>query len=193
MERPEATDKETFLSLMLRKRPEYAIIWDVHGKDVLEFRSRVWVVQYVVVRENTIYFSESKHFARRAKALFKLNEMVQVTSDEEWLKYLPVEEQFHRIKYYAPGIVETPTEIDLEDFINKMLKIRPPFAVLWNVTLDEVEYMTHRVYVTLYMPVIDGTLYYSYGKFYARQAQKKFNIAQIKKITIQDPQLVNVF
>jgi hypothetical protein len=187
MERPEDTDKESFLNLMLRKRPEYAIVWDVHGQDILEFRSRVWVVQYVAIRGDTVYFTESKHFARRAKSMFNLPNMIQVRSDEEWLQYLPAEAIFHKMKYYAPGMVTQPTEIDLEDFINKMLKIRPPYAVLWNVTLEEVEYITHRVYVVAYMPVIGDTLYYSYGKYYARKIQKEFGIPKIEKITIQDP------
>jgi hypothetical protein len=191
MERPEDIDKETFLKIMLHRRPEYAIVWDVTGQNVLEFRSRVWVVQYVVVKNDIIYFQESKHFARRAKVLLNLKEIIQVNSDDEWIKYLPADPRFHKMQYVAPELADKPTEIDLEDFINKMLKIRPPYAVLWNVTLDEVETMTHRVYVVAYMPIIGDTLYYSYGKFYARQIQKKFNIPQIQKITLQDPQLID--
>ena len=187
MERPEETDKETFLKIMLRKRPEYAIVWDVHGQDLIDFRSRVWVVQYVAVKGDTVYFTESKHFARRAKVLFNLQNMVQVQSDAQWLQVLPIEAQFHKMRYFAPGVVEFPTEIDLEDFINKMLKIRPPYAVLWNVSMEEVEYMTHRVYVVAYMPIIGDVLYCSYGKHYARQAQKRFQVPKIQKMTLQDP------
>lgn len=185
MDKPQETDKDTFLTLMLRKRPEYAIVWDVHGKDIIEFLSRVWVVQYVVIKGDTVYFSQSRHYANRARILFNLQKIVQVQSNEEWEKYLPEEAQFKRIKFWAPGVVEQPMEIDMEDFIQKMLKIRPPYAVLWNVTFEEVAQISSRVYVVSYMPIIGDTIYYSYAKYFAYQAQKRFGIPNRKEIHIQ--------
>ena len=35
-----------------------------------------------------------------------------------------------------------------------MLNIRPPYAVLWDVSMDDVKEMASRVYVVSYMPVI---------------------------------------
>ena len=70
MDHPEEADKETFLTLMLKTRPEYAIVWDVSGKDVKEFYRRVYVAQYVVIDGDTVYYSQSRHYANRAKALF---------------------------------------------------------------------------------------------------------------------------
>lgn len=187
MDHPQETDKETFLALMLKKRPEYAVLWDVTGDDVIEFNRRVWVTQYVVIDKQTIYYSQARHYATRAKALFGIDKIVYVESDEEWREYLPTSEKFKKIRFYAPNVVGEPTEIALEDFINKMLKIRPPFAVLWDVTFADVEYISSRVYVTSYMPVIDDTIYYSYGKHFAYLAQKKFNIPKRQKISIQEP------
>jgi hypothetical protein len=187
MDKPDQIDKESFLALMLKRRPEYAIVWDVRGKDVIEFQARVWVVQYVVIRGDNVYFSQSRHYAKRAKVLFNLTNIVQVDTNEEWEKNLPEVPEFKRIRYWSPDVVEAPTEIDMEDFINKMLKIRPPFAVLWDVSLDDIKYMASRVYVVSYMPVIGDTIYFSYAKHYAALAQKKFNIVKREKIDIQDP------
>lgn len=105
-----------------------------------------------------------------------------VESDEEWREYLPAGEKFKKIRFYAPGVVGEPSEIALEDFINKMLKIRPPFAVIWDVTLKDVEYISSRVYVTSYMPVINDTIYYSYGKHFAYLAQKNLTFQTGKNI-----------
>lgn len=191
MDQPQETDKETFLALMLKKRPEYAIIWDVTGNDVIDFNKRVWVTQYVAVRDRTVYYSQARHYATRAKALFSIDKIVYVESDEEWEEYLPAGEQFKTIRFYAPGVVGEPTEIALEDFINKMLNIRPPFAVVWDVDLEDVEYMSSRVYVTSYMPVIDDTIYYSFGKHFVYLVQKKFNIPNRQKIEIQSPKFIS--
>ena len=187
---PEETDKETFLDLMLQKRPEYAIVWDVHGEDVIEFLNRVWVVNYIVVSGDTAYYSEKKYYAKRAKKLFRLDKIVEVESPEEWKKYLPKGEKFKRIRYWSPSVVDEITEIDMEDFINKMIEIRPPFVVLWNVSLEDVEYMASRVYVVSYMPVIGNTIHYSYGKYFAIQAMEKFNIPRKQKIDIQMPSFI---
>ncbi len=187
MDQPQITDKETFLSIMLKQRPEYAIVWDVRGNDILEFLSRVWVVQDVAIRGDTVYYSQSRHYAQRAKALYNLNNIVLIQNSEDWEKYLPEVAEFKRIRYWAPGIVEEPTEIDLEDFINKMLNIRPPYAVLWDVSMDDVKEIASRVYVVSYMPVIGDTLYYSYAKQYAFQVQKRFNIPKKERINIQNP------
>jgi hypothetical protein len=187
MDKPELTDKDAFLALMLKRRPEYAIVWDVRGNDIIEFQTRVWVVQYVAIRDDTVYFSQSRHYAVRAKALFNLTNIVQVLNVDDWEKYLPEIEEFKRMQYWAPGVVEEPTEIDLEDFINKMLNTRPPYAVLWNVSFEDVKEIASRVYVVSYMPVIGDVLYYSYAKHYAFQAQKKFNILKKEKIDIQSP------
>jgi hypothetical protein len=195
MDLPEETDKETFLALMLKKRPEYAIVWDVHGRDVQEFHARVWVVQYVAVKDEVVFYSQSRHYAKRAKAMFHLQKIEHITDDSQWITALPdQEEQFKPLKFYAPDIMgednpNEPIEIELEDFINKMLKFRPPFAVLWNATLEDIEYMASRVYVVSYMPVIGNTLYYSYAKHFAVRAQKLFQIPNRKKIDIQNPQL----
>lgn len=190
MDVPETTDKETFLALMLKKRPEYAIVWDVQGKDIIDFQARVWVVQYVVIAGDKVYYSQSRHYAKRAKVLYNLNEIIFVESPEKWIEYLPEGVEFKRITYYAPGIVESPTESDMEDFINKMLTIRPPYAVLWGVGFEDIVYMASRVYVVSYMPVIGDTIYYSYAKHYAHHAQKQFNIPKKEKITIQDPGII---
>jgi hypothetical protein len=187
MDQPQETDKETFLALMLKKRPEYAIIWDVTGKDVIEFHRKVWVTQYVIIDRRTVYYSQARHYATRAKSLFSMEQIVYVESDEEWEEYLPGGEKFKTIRYYAPGVVGEPTEIALEDFINKMLNIRPPFAVVWDVTFDDLEYMSSRVYVTSYMAVLEDTLYYSFGKHFAYLAQKKFDIPKIERISVQAP------
>ena len=188
MDHPEETDKESFLSIMLKHRPEYAILWDVIGSDVQEFHHRVWVVQYVAVRGDNVYYSGSRHYAKRARALFKAKNIIKVETEGGWASVLPEEPEFKKITYYAPDVVEEPTEIDMEDFINKMLTHRPPYAVLWNVTFDDIEYMASRVYVVSYMPVIDDTIYYSYAKHFAFRAKKQFNIAQKKKISIQAPE-----
>jgi hypothetical protein len=187
MDHPESTDKETFLALMLKRRPEYVIVWDVTGKDLLEFQSRVWVVQYVAIRGDNVYFSQSRHYAKRAKVLFNLQNVIEITAPDQWEKLMPEEPAFKRIKYYAPGMVEQPTDIDLEDFINKMLNVRPPYAVLWGVTFEDVINISSRVYVVSYMPVINDTIYYSYGKQYVADAAKRFNIAKREKINIQNP------
>jgi hypothetical protein len=84
-------------------------------------------------------------------------------------------------------MVEQPTEIDLEDFINKMLNVRPPYAVLWGVTFEDVTNISSRVYVVSYMPVINDTIYYSYGKQYAADAAKRFNIPKREKVKLQNP------
>jgi hypothetical protein len=170
---------------MLKRRPEYVIVWDVTGKDVQEFQKRVWIVQYVAIKGDTAYFTQSRHYALRAKAINNLAKVVQVVQPEDWLTYLPEEPQFKKIRYMAPGIVEKPTEIDKEDFMMLMLKVRPPYAVLWDVTLDDVKDMAARVYVVSYMPVINDTIYFSYAKHYAFQAQKQFNIPKREKIDIQ--------
>ncbi|MHA1718460.1 MAG: hypothetical protein ACTSWX_09805 [Promethearchaeota archaeon] len=186
---PEETDKKTFLALMLKKRPEYAIVWDVTGKDVREFHKRVWVTQYVVINDNVVYYSQSKHYATRAQVLYNLKEIVHVETDEQWDEYLPVGEMFKTIRFYSPYITEEPEEIALEDFINKMIEIRPRYAVLWDVSFEDVEYISSRAWVVSYMPVIGDTIYYSYSKQYAFQAQKKFEIPKRKKIKIQEPEM----
>ena len=189
---PEETDKETFLSLMLEKRPEYAIVWDVHGEDVVEFLKRVWVVNYIVVSGDTAYFSTKRYYAKRAKKLFRLEKIQRVESPEEWKEVLPKDEQFKPIRYWAPGMVDEITEIDMEDFINKMLEHRPPYVVLWHVSLEEVEYMAARAYVVSYMPIIGNQLHYSYGKHFAAQAKNRFNISRMKRIGLQTPEFMNI-
>ncbi len=187
---PEETDKESFLKLMLDKRPEYAIVWDVHGEDVIEFLKRVWVVNYIVISGDTAYFTEKRYYAKRAKKLFHLNHIIQVDSPEEWLDYLPKDEKFKQIRYWAPNVVDDITEIDMEDFINVMLEYRPLYVVLWNVSLEDIEYMVERVYVVSYMPVIGNTIHYSYGKHFVVQAMKKFDIPRKSKIDIQSPEII---
>ncbi len=80
---PNETDKDTFLALMLKKRPEYAIVWDVHGQDLIDFTKRVWVVHYVAISGDKVYYSGSRHYAKRAKKLFRLNEIVEIQSENE--------------------------------------------------------------------------------------------------------------
>ncbi len=193
MENPQEIDKESFLALMLKKRPEYAILWDVSGTDLLEFRARVWVTQYIVVADNIAYYSQVRHYATRAKALLNLSKIVHVETDDQWLKHLPPRPEFRQISYYAPDIVEEPTTIAFEDFILKMLKLRPPYAVIWGVSLQEVQYIVSRVYVVSFMPIIDDILYYSYGKHFAFEMQQKFHIPHRKRIEIQIPlQILNI-
>jgi len=185
MDKPDQADKESFLALMLKRRPEYVIVWDVTGKDLIEFQKRVWIVQYVAIRGDTAYYTQSRHYALRAKAINNLAKVQQILQPEEWLTYLPEVPQFKKIRYAAPGLTDKPTEIDKEDFINLMLKVRPPYAVLWDVTFEDVKEMASRVYVVSYMPVIGDIIYYSYAKHYAFQAQKQFNIPKREKIEIQ--------
>ena len=83
MDTPEEADKETFLTLMLKKRPEYTIIWDVHGKDIIELHHRVWVTQYVVIDNDTVYYSQSRHYATRAKALYNLANIIHVEEEDQ--------------------------------------------------------------------------------------------------------------
>ncbi|MHA1673558.1 MAG: hypothetical protein ACTSYI_08010 [Promethearchaeota archaeon] len=187
MDQPLETDKESFLALMLKKRPEYAVLWDITGKDIIEFNKRVWVSQYIAIRGRTVYYSQARHYATRAKSLFSIDKIVYVESDEEWDEYLPAGEKFKTIRFYAPGVVGEPTEIAMEDFINKMLNIRPPFAVIWDVSFEDVEYIASRVWVTSYLPVMEDTIYYSFGKHFVYLAQKKFNIPNRKRISIQSP------
>ncbi|MHA2001599.1 MAG: hypothetical protein ACTSVU_05885 [Promethearchaeota archaeon] len=189
MDAPQSADKDTFLKLMLKTRPEYAIIWDVHGKEVQEIHNRVWVTQYVVISGNNVYYSQSRHYADRAKTLFNLKQIVFVESEEKWEDYLPAGERFKTIRYYAPDIVSIPTEIALEDFITKMLRIRPLYCVIWGITTKELETIVSRVYVSSFMLVIDDTLYYSFGKQFAVHMQKKFRIPKHKLISIQNPPL----
>jgi len=42
------------------------------------------------------------------------------------------------------------------------------------------------------MPVINDTIYYSYAKHYAFQAQKMFKISNRKKIIIQEPEMTHL-
>ena len=65
MDQPQITDKETFLSIMLKQRPEYAIVWDVRGNHILEFLSRVWVVQYALFGKYGILFAKSPLYSTR--------------------------------------------------------------------------------------------------------------------------------
>lgn len=189
---PEETDNKTFLALMLKKRPEYAIVWDVTGKDVREFHKKVWVTQYVVIKDKVVYYSQSKHYATRAQVLYNLKKIIHIESEEQWDEYLPVGEMFKPIRFYSPNITEEPEEIALEDFISKMIEIRPLYAVLWDVSLEDIEYISSRAWVVSYMPVIDDTIYYSYAKHYAFQAQKLFKIPNRKKIKIQEPEMTHL-
>ena len=189
MDQPEETDKSTFLQLMLKMRPEYVIVWDVHGKDLQEFHRRVYIVQYVAIAGDTVYYSQSRHYATRAKILYNLDHIVHVESDEQWEQVLPAGKRFRPIKYYAPDIVEKPEEIVLEDFLNKMLAVRPKFAVIWGLNLQDLEYIVSRVYVVSFMLVIEDTLYYSYAKHFAYSAQKMFQILHRKQISIQTPEI----
>ncbi|MBA7576517.1 hypothetical protein ES708_18358 [subsurface metagenome] len=189
---PEETDNKTFLGLMLKKRPEYAIVWDVTGKDVREFHKKVWVTQYVVIKDKVVYYSQSKHYATRAQVLYNLKKIIHIESEEQWDEYLPVGEMFKPIRFYSPNITEEPEDIALEDFISKMIEIRPLYAVLWDVSLEDIEYISSRAWVVSYMPVIDDIIYYSYAKHYAFQAQKLFNIPNRKKITIQEPKMTHL-
>ena len=185
MTHPETVDKETFLALMLKHRPEYAIIWDVTGKDIEYFHKRVWIVQYVAIRGDTVYYSTSKHYARRAKVLFKLNNIVQVNTSEEWQRYFPDTEEFKPMRYWMPGLKGDPQETDREDLINILLRERPPYVVIWNASMEDVAYMTERVYVVSYFPVIGDTIYFSYGKFFAVNVQKRFGIAKLVRSKLQ--------
>ena len=179
---------------MLKKRPEYAIVWDVTGKDVREFHKKVWVTQYVVIsnNDNIVYYSQSKHYGTRAQVLYNIKNIVHVESEEQWDEYLPVGEMFKPIRFYSPDITEEPEEIALEDFISRMIEIRPLYAVLWDVSFEDIEYISSRAWVVSYMPVIDDTIYYSYAKRYAFQAQKQFKIQYRKKITIQEPEMTHL-
>jgi len=185
MDHVDEADKETFLSLVLKKRPEYAIVWDVTGQDIIEFSKRVWVTQYIAIEGKIAYYSQARHYATRAKALFDLDDLVFVDKEEDWAKVLPAGDKFKLIKYYSPEVSPLPTEIALEDFIQKMLKIRPTFVVLWQVSLEEVDYIASRVWVPCYLPVIDDIIYYMYGKHFAHQMQKKFNIKKAARIPMR--------
>ncbi|WP_371805974.1 hypothetical protein [Candidatus Lokiarchaeum ossiferum] len=189
MDNPEETDKSTFLRLILKKRPEYVIVWDVHGKDMQEFHKRVWVCQYVAIVGDTVYYSQSRHYATRAKVLYNLENIVHIESDDQWEQELPAGRRFKPIKYFAPSVVEIPEEIALEDFINKMLAIRPKYAVIWGLTLKDLEYIVSRVYVVSFMLVIEDTLYYSFAKHFAYAAQKMFQVPHRKQISIQTPEI----
>ncbi len=187
MDTPEEADKQTFLNIMLKKRPEYAIIWDVYGKDVIEFYQRVWVSQYVVIHGNAVYYSQSRHYATRAKSLFNLDRIVQVEGEQDWIDHLPAGNRFKSVKYYTPGVVDVPTPITMEDLIGKLLRIRPLYVVVWDIDLEDLTYIVSRAYVSSIMPVIDGVIHYSYGKHYAALAQRKFKIPARKQINIQNP------
>ena len=135
MDHPEEADKESFLALMLKARPEYAIVWDVSGKDVQEFYKRVYVSQYVAIggdNNDTVYFSHSRHYANRAKALYAdtVQHIVHVETDDQWEELLPAGEKFKPITYFSPEMMDSPAEIALEDFITKMLRARPVYAVI---------------------------------------------------------------
>ncbi len=186
MDQPDEADKETFLKIILKKRPEYVIIWDVIGKDVNDFYNRVYISQYVAIKGKTVFYSKSKHYATRAKTLFDLDEIVYVETSDKWEEFLPGGERFKIIKYFAPNIVDTPQKIALEDFILKILAIRPQYTVIWGINLEDLKYIVSRVYVVSIMPIIGDTLYYSFGKHFAYQAQKKFQISHRKKINTQN-------
>ena len=191
MDRSQEADKETFLAQMLKTRPEYAIVWDVSGKDVQEFYKRVYVAQYVVIDSDTVYYSHSRHYANRAKALFAdtVQHIVHVESEAQWEEVLPAGEQFKPITYFSQEMMDSPAEIALEDFIIKMLHSRPVYAVIWGITQTDLEYIVSRVYVTSFMFVIDDTLYYSYAKHFAHATMKRFAIPNLQRINVQNPVL----
>ena len=90
---PEETDKETFLKILLERRPKYAIVWDVHWQDILEFKKRVWVVDYVAISNDSVYYSGKIHYAKRARKIADVGNLIEVESDDQWEKYLPKTEQ----------------------------------------------------------------------------------------------------
>lgn len=183
MDRPEETYSENFIQLMLKVRPKYVVVWDIDYLKLEEFKSRVYVVEYFVVRNNTLYYSNLKPFAKKVAKDLNIENVVELNlSDPKALELaLPVDPKNKRFKFWAPGIVEEITEIDLNDFLPLMLKIRPPYCVLWGVEFKDINYMAYRVYVVSYMPVIGDTIYYSYAKHYAVTAMKKFNIPKKAK------------
>ncbi len=189
MDHPQEADKETFLALMLKTRPEYAIVWDVTGKDVQEFYKRVYVAQYVVIDSDTVYYSHSRHYANRAKALFidTVQHIVHVETDDQWDALLPAGEKYKQITYFSQEMMESPADIALEDFITKMLRARPVYAVIWGITQADLEYIVSRVYVTSFMFVVDDTLYYSYAKHFAYATMKRFDIPHLQRIHVQNP------
>ena len=183
MERPEETYSENFLQLMLKVRPKYVVVWDIDYLKLQDFKSRVYVVEYFVVRNNTLYYSNLKPFAKKVARDLQIENLIElnVSDTQELERYLPVDPKNKRFKFWAPGIVENITEIDLNDFLPLMLKFRPPYCVLWGVEFKDIDYMAYRVYVVSYMPVIGDTIYYSYAKHFAVACMKKFNIPKKAK------------
>ncbi len=86
-------------------------------------------------------------------------------------------------------MMESPADIALEDFITKMLRARPVYAVIWGITQADLEYIVSRVYVTSFMYVIDDTLFYSYAKHFAYATMKQFAIPNLQHIHVQNPLL----
>ena len=80
--------------------------------------------------------------------------------------------------------------LEFEYLIQILLSERPLYIVLWDTTMEDVEYLVSRVYVVSYMPVFKDTIHYSYGKFFAFQAMKLFNIPKKEKILLQNPEFM---
>jgi hypothetical protein len=180
MDHPEETYSENFLKLMLKYRPKYAVVWDIDHVKLHEFRSRVYVVEYFVVRNGILYFSNLKPFAKKIAKDLQIERIEELDFDtpEKIENALPIDPKNKRFKFWAPNITEEITNIDLNEFLPLMLKIRPPYCVLWDVEFKDIDFMASKVYVVSYMPVINNIIYYSYAKHFAVKIMKKFNIPE---------------
>ena len=143
----------------------------------------------MAIDSDTAYYSHSRHYANRAKALFTdtVQHIVHVETDDQWDALLPAGEKYKQITYFSQEMMESPADIALEDFITKMLRTRPVYAVIWGITQADLEYIVSRVYVTSFMFVIDDTLFYSYAKHFAYATMKQFAIPNLQQINVQNP------
>lgn len=186
MDQPDQTYSENFIQLMLKYRPKFAVIWDIDYQKLKEIKSRAYVVEYFVIREKTLYYSNLKPFAKKMAKELNIEKTQEINlSDQDMLeKALPIDPKNKRFRFWAPGIVEDITEIDLNDFLPLMLKIRPQYCVLWDVELKDVDYMAFRVYVVSYMPVIGNTIYYTHSKHHATACMKRFKLERKEKFEL---------
>ena len=185
MEEPVEIYTEDLITLLLDSRPHYVVLFDTDYHKIEYIRSKVYVVEYLPVRNDCLYYFNSKIYAKQAAKVLGVDTLIQITSDEEMKQALPVAEDNVYFKFYAPGITDTPVEIDLHEFIPLMLRNRPPYCVVWNLPLRDLHYVATRVYVVSYMPVIDNVLYFPHSKHYALLMKKKFNFKKIQKYNLE--------
>ena len=73
MKEPNSLNVEDFLAYLLKYRPPFVILWDVEECDVIFFKTRVWVVQYLIVKDKNVIFFESHYYAKLVKKILKLD------------------------------------------------------------------------------------------------------------------------